>query len=68
MKSSISAEKDLLQISTRDQWRAWLFHLENNLVASGYVGELTEEGRLDHAARMQGLYDFFTGKETERKQ
>jgi hypothetical protein len=60
--------KDLLSTCSPHDWKDWIFHIENNLVAVGYVEALTESGRQDHAARMQSLYDFFGAIDRKEKQ
>lgn len=50
---------DLLKIADPASWQAWLFHIQTNLINSGYVETLSESGRNEFTAHMQGLYDFF---------
>lgn len=51
---------DLLKISNPAAWQAWIFHIQTNLIHCGYIETLTESGRDQFTANMQGLYDFFT--------
>ena len=55
-----NATADLLSISSAPEWISWLFNLQCNLIETGYVEGLTETGRGDFAARMQGLHDHFS--------
>jgi hypothetical protein len=68
MKNSKNPVQELLSISAPLAWKDWLVHIQNNLIADGYVEQLTEEGRHDMAARMQGLYDFFGQIDQKKKQ
>jgi hypothetical protein len=59
--------KDLLSISSPQEWKDFLFHVENNLVALGYSEMLTKSGRMELSAKFTGLYEFF-GDMQEGKQ
>lgn len=50
---------ELLSICPVEEWKDWLFNLQCILIENGYVEGLTETGRSDFAARMQGLYEHF---------
>lgn len=51
--------KDLLGISAPGEWKDFLFNTQTNLINYGFMEMLTESGRAEFSARMQGLYDFF---------
>jgi len=50
---------DLLSISTPQEWKDFVFQTQTTLIESGFVEMLTEQGRSEFTARMQGLYNFF---------
>ena len=50
----------MTSIAHPQEWKDWLFHIQQNLITSGYVHSLTETGMQDHTAYFSGLYQFFT--------
>jgi hypothetical protein len=58
---------DLLAAGSPDQYKAFIFHLQTTLIESGYTESLTESGRSEFAARLQGLYNFFDQISQQKK-
>lgn len=59
--------KELLLVCSPGQWKDFIFSLQTTLIESGHIETLTEEGRSDFAANMQGLYNFFSRIEGSKK-
>ena len=57
----------LLAIDSPNDWRDFIFQLQSTLIESGHVGCLTKAGEGDFASKMQGLYNFFSSLDQQRK-
>lgn len=57
----------LLDSCSPEQWKDFLFEIQNRLIEVGHVEVLTRQGTKQFAARFYDLHEFFSELQTRKK-